>query len=70
MVDCRLDVGLEETRVDLAEDVADGFRLFGKLDGEGGLELRDQLRNDLGTEVGDVRECEKHADVLQMLAQV
>ena len=54
-VDDRFDVRLEQTSIDLRKDVADRLAFVRKFDGERGLELRDQLRDDLGTEVCEVR---------------
>lgn len=64
-VDAGFDVRLEQAGVDLREHVADGFALAGQFDGEGGLEVRDEVRDYVGAQVGEVGEGEEDAGVLQ-----
>jgi len=50
----------------LGQHVADGGGLVGEFEGEGGFEVREQVRDGFGAEVGEVGEGEEFADVLSI----
>lgn len=66
----RFNIRLEKPVIDLANYIADCFGLFGQLDKERSLKVRDQLRKKICLEDFDIRECEKYSHILHIVSKL